>query len=52
MNPSGKIPMLSGSNRDERRKRLIKALCLQVEVPESTRPERYGLLEWACELFI
>ena len=52
MNPSSKILMMSGSNRDKRRKRLIKALCLKVEVPESTRPEPDGLLKWACELFV
>ena len=47
--------MMSGSDRDKRgppAKRLTEALYLQVEVPESTKPEPDGLLEWACKLFI
>ena len=41
--------MMSGSDRDERRPPAKKPLYLQVEVPESTRPEPDGLLEWTCE---
>ena len=48
----------SGSDRDERhppakKKSLIKAMCLQVEVSgESARPKPDTLMEWARELSI